>query len=98
MENKIENKNENKSILQTFADELKQNMLENTMLGYEIGKIQSRYNFNSIVEFLKGKTTSCYSFDELKPLYDKYGYKQVNEAILHIDKTYNNTNGEQENE
>ena len=99
MENNIENKNENKSILQTFADELKQNMLKNTMLGYEIGKMQTNYYFKDIVEFLKGNTEECFNYCKLKPLYDKYGYEITNNAILQVQEECNEKQKEQnENE
>ena len=71
-----------------MAEALKKTVLNGITLGYEIGKLQSSFGFNQIVDFIKGNTSSCYCFDILKPLYDKFGYEITNNAILHITEVY----------
>ena len=54
-------------------------------LGIEIRNIQTSYYYESLIKFLKGEENECMYFDHLKPLYDEYGYKEVNKAILEFD-------------
>lgn len=51
-------------------------------LGVEIGIFEESYKYDGIMQFLKGESQSCYDFDRLKPLYDKYGYSLVNSILL----------------
>lgn len=57
-------------------------------LGYEIGKITKHYWFPMVLEYLNGHDENKGSmyFCELKWLYDKYGYKTVNDAINQLTK------------
>lgn len=55
-------------------------------LGVALGKLKESYGFDEIVAFLKGEKENCLDFYKLKPLYDKYSYKKVNQAILHLVK------------
>ena len=55
-------------------------------LGMEIAKIKQEYWFKDLVKFLKGEddeeTHGNMYFCNLKPLYDKFGYKLVNDILL----------------
>lgn len=92
----MENKENGNEKLKAFVDVLKTSIFKAIMLGYEIGKAQTQIGYNTIIEFLKGNTTSCYCFDTLKPLYDKFGYETTNEAILKLYKTYEKEQKENE--
>lgn len=60
------------------------------MFGMEIAEVVRQYWFSDVVQFLQGKTDFCYDFCKLKPLYDKYGYKEVNDFLIIV---YNEKNG-----
>lgn len=81
------NKNGNEE-LKAFVNSLKKTVFSGIMLGYEIGKMQSNFGYKTLVEFLKGDITNCYSFDTLKPLYDKFGYETTNKAIIQLYEIY----------
>ena len=55
-------------------------------LGMELQKLSERYFFKDLAAFVKGEPTETGAlyFQELKPLYDKYGYKTVNSYISEI--------------
>ena len=59
-------------------------MNKDVKLGMEMEKLKNNYYFDSLVEFLKGEKNDCYAFVNLKPLYDEYGYKEVNDLILEV--------------
>lgn len=54
-------------------------------LGFDIAKLQNDYFYKDLLAFLKGEKDTCYNYDKLKPLYDKYGYELVNETILKME-------------
>lgn len=59
-------------------------MNKDIKLGIEIQKLKESYSFKELVKFLKGEETNCYNFDRLKPLYDVFGYAEVNTTILEV--------------
>lgn len=69
-------------------------------LGFELCEVLNSYYIEDLIEFLKGKTASCLYFDKLKPLYDKYGYKTVNNClmVLYKEKKKEEIKEEQTNE
>lgn len=67
--------------------DVKTSINDDIRLGMEIKSITGSYEFDNIISFLKGeKNSSCYSFDRLKPFYDKYGYEKVNNLLLEYDR------------
>lgn len=66
-------------------------------LGAEIYKHATAYYGQALIKFIKnepladGETSGGIWFSELKPLYDKYGYKAVNDSLVMV---YEMTNKE----
>lgn len=89
---------ENQKEANKVTQALQETVMNGIKLGYEIGKLQSGYGFKSIVEFIKGNIDTCYAFDTIKPLYDKYGYETTNKAILYIVEQYEIKTGDKTNE
>lgn len=67
-------------------DRIKPTINNDVRLGMEIKTLENYYDYDNLISFLKGKTQSCYSFEKIKPLYDKYGYKLVNNVLLELDR------------
>ena len=57
-------------------------------LGIALAEMKNEYYFDSLVAFIKNEATDHGGmyFGELKPLFDKYGYETVKEAIIKISK------------
>lgn len=54
-------------------------------LGMAIQRLKDDFYFKRIVKFLKGDLSEDYCvFKNLKPLYDEFGYKKINQLILEI--------------
>lgn len=62
-------------------------MTKDVKLGLNIAKLQDSYKYDDIIKFLKGEKKDCMYFDTLKPLYDEFGYKEVNEVLLEIERS-----------
>jgi hypothetical protein len=63
-------------------------MVKDFEFGIDIQRISEKWFFDNVVKFLKGENDDCSSFDELKPLFDKYGYEETKGAILDYDAKY----------
>lgn len=61
-------------------------MTKDVKLGLNIAKLQDSYKYEDIMKFIKGEKKDCMYFDTLKPLYDEFGYAEVNEVLLEIAK------------
>lgn len=61
-------------------------MNKDVKLGLKIAKLQDSYKYEDIMNFIKGEKKDCMYFDTLKPLYDEFGYTEVNEILLEIAK------------
>lgn len=51
-------------------------------LGCALGELNKKIDFYKLVAFLNGDTDHFEGFDELKPLFEKFGYLTVKQAIL----------------
>lgn len=61
-------------------------------LGMEIAKIERELWFSSLMKFLKGENGDHHGdwyFCKLKPLYDKYGYENVNKILMSMEEKPN---------
>ena len=75
------------SNLKCIKNKLNDNSLSSEVkLGLKIGQLKNRYGFKDIYNFITGETKDCFSFVDLKPLYDEFGYLEVNEVILAVGK------------
>lgn len=54
-------------------------------LGITLVDIKRKYGFDEVVEYLKGNRKDTYHLYLLKPLWDEYGYKEVNDLILKLE-------------
>ena len=63
-------------------------------LGVDIAAVRNAYWYKDLLAFLKGddENNGSMYFANLKPLYDKYGYKLVNDTLLNFDKEESKTN------
>lgn len=59
---------------------------DNICLGMEIAELKRAYYYGSLLEFLKGGESGGMYFENMKPLYDKYGYEKVNRIILSLEE------------
>lgn len=57
-------------------------------LGLALAELKNAYYFDNLAAFMKNEPTDSGNlyFGELKPLFDKYGYETVKEAIIKISK------------
>lgn len=57
-------------------------------LGIALAEMKNAYYFDDLAAFMKNEPTDGGEmyFGKLKPLFDKYGYETVKEAILKISK------------
>jgi hypothetical protein len=56
--------------------------------GMEIAKIKKEFWFADLMKFLKGDDEEHHGslyFCNLKPLYDKYGYENVNKILMGME-------------
>ena len=53
-------------------------------LGIAIGRLSNSYSFNEIYKFITHKQDSCYACETLRNLYERFGYKEVNELIIQV--------------
>ena len=54
-------------------------------LGMEIAKIKKEFWFADLMKFLKGEDGEHHGdmyFCNLKPLYDQYGYEEINRILM----------------
>lgn len=66
-------------------------MNKDIRMGMAIQKIIIYQNvLDDISRFLKGETETCLFFSDLKPLYDEFGYTEINNCILEIAKEREN--------
>lgn len=60
-------------------------MNKDIRMGMEIQEIiMYGHKLDEISQFLKGEIEFCFWFSDLKPLYDEFGYTEVNNCILEI--------------
>jgi len=75
------------SNLKCIKNKLNDNSLSSEVkLGIKIGQLKDRYGFKDIYNFIAGKTKDCLFYVDVKPLYDEFGYLEVNEVILAVGK------------
>lgn len=54
-------------------------------LGIALVDIRHKYGFDEVVEYLKGNRKETFHLCLLKPLWDEYGYKEINDLILKLE-------------
>lgn len=55
-------------------------------LGLALAELKHEYYFDDLAAFMNGAKGGEMYFGKLKPLFDKYGYETVKEAIIKISK------------
>lgn len=58
-------------------------------LEMEIAKIKQEFWFSDLMKFMKGDDDEHHGnmyFCNLKPLYDEYGYSNVNKVLMEVNK------------
>ena len=60
-------------------------MNKDVELGIKLAKVSETYWFEELMLFFKGKSKrGGMYFENLKPLYDEYGYTEVNNILIEI--------------
>lgn len=86
-ENKDINISKRLNILKNIKSELVKNdeIPNEVKLGVEIGKlVNNGFQFEDTYKFITRQTTSIVYADELFNLYDKFGFKEVNNIIISL--------------
>ena len=86
-ENKDINISKRLNILKNIKSELVKNdeIPTEVKLGVEIGKlVNNGFQFEDTYKFITRQTTSIVYADELFNLYDKFGFKEVNNIIISL--------------
>ena len=70
-----------------FEEETEKINFENVRLGVRLAGVMNAYYGAELIAYLKGEGGNGGMYMcELKPLYDEFGYKKVNNALLKLDK------------
>lgn len=60
--------------------------LDSVKLGMKLVELKDHYGYKELVEYLKGTIDQTYYLFILKPLWDKYGYNEINKLILKLEE------------
>lgn len=76
-----------KSIVEVIKETWESEHIKHIRLGMAIAKLRDAYYYKDLIAFLKGndETHGSMYFYLLKPLYDEYGYKKVNDILIELD-------------
>ena len=76
-----------KSLGEVVKEMLQGEDKKNIRLGMAIAEVRNAYYYKDLIAFLKGdgEGNGTLYFHLLKPLYDTYGYKKVNDILLELD-------------
>lgn len=76
-------------ITEIIEEEMEKHEFIHIRLGVQLAGVINSYYCKKLISYLKGENSEGgMYFNELKPLYDEFGYEKVNKALFRLDKEY----------